>query len=797
MIVLMRRSMERIFLLAICILFTAAAGRAQPSLSLGKRIEGLPKNYMNPTPSTNPNVSEGKNRKLPWIVFSDRSENLTYTTPGGSLIMKEIGFMQPFFVSDERNGYLKLVKYEPGIASGSKLKSKKSAESFGWIPRSKMLLWQKSFTDEETGYPLKAITIIKSKNPVLNPGLYYDGTDSAKVYHSPSLENLKTKICLHEIIYVYKWSEDKKSVLVGSSSQVVTDEAGRNIYGWVPADAVSNWGHRLYINPVRQETYDQDDSIEAVVNRSLKTTLFSLDPVLPLNQPVLRGLPVLSYNQDGEDFVPTQVGIPADLFNRSQNSVISIKGSRISFEDYLKIRHNASKVNIIYVVDGGSSARSYFSGLASTVQSFENLFDKYSDNKQFRYGAVVYRSPSGCPGGVRSLVRQELGPDHRDVVRFLSDQFEITSKCTEGAVAQPMFEGVNSALRMLRGHEYETSLLILLGSTGETSDGEIYTTSQAMREADARLLAIQVYNGYDRLYNNFVIQARNLVTTSARALAEVQKERMAGGAGISRRQSFDIESDSISYYLDYPENSLIQGGVVFTGRDEVIPNQRIRTAVERMIKETNAGAADQIRNLDRAFRLAGREGSNINPEVRKALDPPLPDDFGEDLPHNAFKFYSTGRFQTDPVKKHPDLLEYSLVLNEMEFRQFNDLLSRLAGENLQADDSNFRSRLYKSYVSLAREDVLNPLPGSTIKKLTLSQYLTHVTGLPVYLDPLENYQVADLRSEKKMPQEDFEAFFQHVTRVNQTIKRQAQNQQRFRSNGRTYYCITSTNWKMQ
>src|SRR5687768_17258911 len=166
-----------ILLIVICCLQSKAQFYA------GKRIARMPGNFRLPTPATKD--PSGKAAPTAWIVFSDREANYTTTTPGGSLVFKKLGFMQPFFVSDEKEGYLRLVKYDPSVLKGTKLKDKRKAVSFGWIPRHKVLMWQKALTDERTGFPIKAVTIISGGDPIARPKFYF-AHDSVTSVLSPS-----------------------------------------------------------------------------------------------------------------------------------------------------------------------------------------------------------------------------------------------------------------------------------------------------------------------------------------------------------------------------------------------------------------------------------------------------------------------------------------------------------------------------------------------------------------------------------------------------------------------------------
>ncbi len=766
---------------------------AQSPVSFSKKVKYMPKAFERPSENLDINENSSKSN-LPWIVFSDRDENYTYTVPGGSLIMKKLSFMEAFYVSKEDNGFVKLIKYVPGMVRGRKINNKKSAQSYGWISKSKVLLWQRSYSNQQTGYPQKAISIINKKNPLTEARFYYDETDSVYVYASPELKNKISKIRLHEINYIYKKSEDGKKYLVGSEDQLVADAALGSIYGWVSADAIHNWGERLYISAINTENYQQDDSIANIINTSLQSAppqLFKFDPLLPTDEPVLRSLPVLEKKQNEA----AKVAIATDVYDRSQNTLTTIKGSQLRFTDYVKLRQNIHRINIVFVVDGGSSMAGYFSGLTNTIQGFENIFNNYSKNHQLNYGAVVYRNTAGCSS--TGLIRTEITPDYRKLMAFLTEQSRVTANCNSRITNQPVFSGVNTAVNMLKNNPNETNLIVLVGSTGEAGNVNyaVNQLSNQIANANARLLSIQLYSDFDQSFNNFVIQSRKLVSEAANRTAERKKQFMVKGEGLTSMQPFNISrSDSISYYLDFPANSLIQGGVVFPTKGSVKSNQAINTAIRRFIKETDLDIRTQIHDLDSAFRLTGIQRKNLSPIVENMLIQPVGEDVADNMPHNTFKFYTTANIAADLVEKNNDLLQYSIILNTMEYKQFSDIISMMKGENLQPDKASFRRKLVKNYLSVCKNQLGLSLSKGEIKQMTLTAYIKTVTGLPVNNAMLTS-KVVDLKRTSKMPQAKFEAYLNYLINTTQAIKRATQIKQQFISNGKTYYYITSKNFE--
>ncbi|WP_354355944.1 type VI secretion system protein TssR domain-containing protein [Pedobacter sp. UYP30] len=790
-------------IIALIALVIPMAVAAQSPFSLKKKVAKLPRTFENPTDKTNV-YDNGRSSSLPWIVFSDRDENYTYTSPGGSLVMKKIHFMEPFYVSKEKDGYLKLVKYQAGMVLGRKLKNKKAAESYGWVSRSKVLLWQSAFVNPQSRYPSKAVTVISGKGPLTMPKFYYDNTDSVYVYNSPKLDKQKAKVALNGLVYVYKKSADGRTVLIGSQSQLLADSASRSVYGWIPADAVHSWGDRLYISSLLK-SYSADDSAAVTINKNLKISVqsatnssgFAFDPLIDRDKPLLLSIPVISAKDANYKSGDLSLGIAKDVYDKSNNRILNIKGGYISYKEYLSLRRNSHKINLVYVVDGGNAMRTYFAGLTSSIQSFENIFTPYRRKNIIQYGSVVYRNNSGCAVG--GIVKQPFSGDYRDLTRFLDKQSKISSACYGGVTSQPVFEGIQAALSMFKNHPGETNLIVLVGSTGNEDVASSYLANLAsdVASVNARILAVQVFSDYNPLYNNFVIQSRKLVSQSAALLAENKKSIMVSGEGLSDVQQYNTSlTDSVSFYLDYPKNSLIQGGVIFPPKGVVKTNKTIEESLSRFMKETDFDINSQISLLDSAFRLTGREHSLVYPVVLAQLTPSVSDSIGSSMPHNAFKYYLPAEMSASAVTEHPNQLQYLIILNEEEYKQMTDILSLMVGDNLQKDAGSYRRKLVKNYFSIIKDKLNMDLSRGTIKHMTLAAYIQKVTGIPVFSNPmLEKYTVVNLRSSSRMPLPEFETYIKFLESKINTINKDTLVKQYFYSNGKKYYYVTQSNWR--
>ncbi len=347
---------------------------------------------------------------------------------------------------------------------------------------------------------------------------------------------------------------------------------------------------------------------------------------------------------------------------------------------------------------------------------------------------------------------------------------------------------------MFKTHNNETNLVILVGSVGDSTE-HFQALSERFGRENARLLTIQMYSDYNEWYNNFVLNAKKLVSESAMYAADRKKGFLINGEGLDDRLAYNISQlDSVSFFLDYPNNSLIQGGVIFPTKGEVNTNKSITEATRRFLRETDMDIRNQISSLDSAFRLRGIEHANLSPIVAAQLPAPVGDEIADRMPHNAFKYFLTSNVPANVVAARPDLLQYTLVLNGMEYKQVNDIIAFMAGQHLQPDQSSFRKKLEATYVNIPRHLLEMDLSKNAIRSMTLAAYFRTVTGLPLQYKLLDRFTVADLKKESRMPKAEFEKYIQFLIRSADNIKINTQVGQQFISNGKTYYYINSSNF---
>lgn len=734
----------------------------QGLFALKKRVKGMPKSFERPS-ATASNFS-GNSSGHPWIVFSDRVGNFTTAKVGSVTPLKELEWMEPLFVLKERAGYLKVAKYEPDIIKGKPLRSSKKLVACGWIAKSNVLLSQRAFVNAENGFSEKAITLVNGTLPALTPLHYFDLNDSVYVFNSPGLTQPIGKVRLHELAYRFKIAADKKSVLIGNKQQLLPGSAKKVVYGWISTQALQSWGDRVYL----------------IGHRSPIPTA---DPLLRPQDVPLKGFPVINVKEDS-----LTVRAARDVYRKENNSVIAIDGSSLHYPAYLGLREHLPKLNVIWVLDAGSAMKRYFAGLTNIIQSLEVDFKQYSERHLLHYGAVVYRDDQNCAfTGLSSM--DTLTPDYRSLMRFLKVEAEKTASCNNGVKSVPLYDGVRRALDLCKDQKDESNLIVVVGSVGDSAN-HIRQLPAQIGAHNARILTVQMYSDYNEWYNNFVLNAKELVSESAVFVAGEKKKYLIDGEGLNDKQMYNTSQlDSISYYLDYPVNSLVQGGVVFPTKGDVISKKQIRVAIRRLLKETDEDISKQLRSLDSAFRLSGIAHEKVSTHFFKQFGGEEDVLVGDQMPHNGFKFSET--FQL-PKPAGGDLAEdaqYLLILNQLEYDETLDILQKLSRPEIEANKPSSRRILYRNY----RQMLLALQPGRSkrmMKMLPLSEYLRQITGLPLLGDAWKHYRVRDIR--KSMPIAAFKSYQQYLKVLFDSFQGQG-TRQRFLSNGQAYYFITEDN----
>lgn len=171
-----------------------------------------------------------------WVVYSDREQNPTYTSPDKSIRCGELKFGEKVCIA-EIKGDMALI-YSDEKARYPEIPQ--NIKSKGWIPMENLLLWNKCPTDQR-GVLRKGIIAINLNK--MSKGEKFQ----QKKYNSP--DNLSQSSPLNtdmNFYYVMKETEDGEYALLCTGAQV---NSAQTFYGWVNKNAYTEWNQRSCLEP--------------------------------------------------------------------------------------------------------------------------------------------------------------------------------------------------------------------------------------------------------------------------------------------------------------------------------------------------------------------------------------------------------------------------------------------------------------------------------------------------------------------------------------------------------------------
>lgn len=628
--VIMHSVMKKIGILTILALFSILAPAQE-----GMKIKFIPPQYIKPHEGEK--VSEAQaSSELPWVVYSDRSGNKTYSSSTGLSTLKTLEFLQYFYVVEEKDDWIRIFKEAEGTEGSFTLS--KNAVDYGWVKKENMLLWRRClYTNKDVSKKAMLLNTMQSVQTSIKKG----EAQVVKFYKDPRLVDPTDKqSSIFSIFYIYKLFPDvpgqaPTAALLGMKEYtggggIVTDE----IWGWVDFKRITPWDHRVSILPNIDPTAFAERkkaNIKATVLIDVQNATNFQD-----NKPVPEPLIYWKENQYRPTFLGTYMRFPVlwDAKKIEENKGImkvgvmgEVQGAETTVNSYAyaevqsKIntsRKQSKNINLVFVVDGTSSMTPYFPKIAEAiVQVMKQLdppADKVIGKNSYRFGAVVYRDKEEGEGRVTQVFA--LTSNVNEIANNLQgvQAGDLKDKDAEEA----MFFGIKTAVRALSVPEDQTNYLILIGDAGShTRQDDTQVPMQEIVDLLAKysfnFLAFQVHNpGGNNAFSEFVRQNRDIVDqVSQKAYQKVKNVAAAAGGKVPNPPKQRMDAASHKYVMD---NAASFGSVYFA-----IPGQRV--APETLKKEiifAVSAAADSTNVVLEAVNKAAYEGKSIQVAIDDA-----------------------------------------------------------------------------------------------------------------------------------------------------------------------------------
>ena len=537
-----------------------------------------------------------------WIVFSDRDNNDTYQNPGGKIVLKQMAFMDAFFVIREKGEFVQLVKYDSKLIEENPrariIRNRKQADYYGWVRKSNLLLTKQSSLDMATGFKNKAVSMIVDSLAISQLPLIFD-SDSILTYKDDVMTIPNCKIPVHEILYILKTSIDGRKYLVSKKTQLNPIEAATEALGWISTSIAKEIGQRLYVDSKSIPQDDEPVFLDRKCHDTLAIDAFESREInlYTKNDPPFRFAPVRSYQADARH-VRFNTALPAPLIDKSRAHVLNLNGNKIMYPDFLNLEKNLRKLNIIFVFEFRERVLLEFQNLISIVQNLQSSINTEDDPYQYKFGTVLSYREDTRPVS-HQLKAYGLTDSYFELLDFLTAEMDSVPTY-QPITDRQAWLGVRRAVTMMEEYPDETHLMIVIGESGFESEKSDSLLVQRIANVNGRIIGYQIFNetlsNYD---NNFVLQIENMIDNYARFDMPLRRERLVFTNQYKPEVHYR-ESVRNVYALDQ-QKAMTQGWILFPAKSAEMQHDILSLSIDTIFAEIKKDNDDVIDCLYSAF----------------------------------------------------------------------------------------------------------------------------------------------------------------------------------------------------
>lgn len=730
-------------------------------------------------------------KSAPWLVISDRSRNTAYLDKSDEKSYKEVKFLEPLMVLKHKDGMVKVAEYNPDALM--KKVSSKSIKTYGWIPESDLLLWTNSLKSEKTGFPVR-VAVLPSNSEVIRSSERYYKNDSIMVFNSPSLiEQANVKIPNGQIVYVYKQAENNKRFLVGKKPTVDIDSISTSLYGWVSSNVISAWGERSAVKMknttgVKETALGIHEGAPGGNNVDSKAAvlLTDVDKRTPLENiyPISLGL-------NETQALDSKTKYFTNVLDYSKNFVFNVLGEPIYFDRYKEIIEKNKKINIVFALDISAANAPYAPIVKSLLQDLQLRFEKPSYFNTAKFGVVLFKNNS-CGDNVAV---SSLSTDYSKITSFI-EQKSNEMNCPSNSGNQPVNEGLIAAGNLLSNFPDETNIVITVG-TSANQGGNMYGVINSLTQAQARLIMFQTSARSADTYNDFVLLSENVVTNTAKNVAELKKQKIINQSDVLTKNNFNlIEGDEGVFSLGYPKQSMSQGFVIFPKKGDIATPGYLKKSVDSLIAQVTFDNETLDKSLNDHFHSTVGAGKTDVDVKYKYLYPgltnPVPAGIAAQLINYGNPFLAKGYISKE-LKEFKPGLEKGILISEAEYDNLKAFYTEvyLKTESERADFK--QSRAVNEYIKLLKK--YNPTVKFLDKGDLYEQPMSYAVGLSTGFDNSEEelmskYKLKGWKKSSIVTNETARHYFHHYKDLAERMLTHRNNPAvKIQQNGQTFYWL--------
>ncbi|MBL1223113.1 VWA domain-containing protein [Chryseobacterium sp. L7] len=730
-------------------------------------------------------------KSVPWIVISDRSRNTAYLDKNDEKSYKEVKFLEPLMVLKNRDGMVKVAEYVPDALM--KKVSPKSIKTYGWIPESDLLLWNNSLKSEQTGYPVR-VAVVPNNSEVIRSSERYYKNDSIMVFNSPSLiEAANVKIPNGQMVYVYKQAENNKRFLVGKKPSIDIDSISTNLYGWVSANVISAWGERSAIK-LKNDTGITDTELgihegyPGGMDDGSRTAILLTD--VNKRTPLENIYPVnLALNEAPTPDSKTKYF--TNILDYSKNYIFNVLGEPIYFNRYREITERDKNINIVFALDVSAPNAPYAPIVKSLLQDLQLRFEKPSYFNGVKYGVVLYKNnPCG-----ENVLASNLSTDYNKITAFI-DQRTNEMNCASNSGYQPVGEALTAAGNLLANVPDETNIVVTVGTSANQS-GNMYSVISSLTQAQARVIMFQTSARSSDTYNDFVLMAENVVTNTAKNIAELKKQKIINQNDVLTKNNFSlVEGDAGFFSLDYPKQSMSQGFVIFPKKGDVTTPGYLKKSVDSLIAQVTLDNETIDKSLNEYFHSSVGAGKTDVDLKYKYLYPgltnPVSAGIAAQLINYGNPFLVKGHIPKELKDVKPSI-EKGILISESEYDNLKNFYTEVHLRTEPEKPGFNQSRAIKEYIRLLKKynPTLKFLDKSELYEKPMSYAVALSTGFDNSEEELmSKFKLKGWKKPKIVLKETVRKYFKDYKDLAERMLTHRNNPAvKIQQNGQTFYWL--------
>ena len=699
-----------------------------------------------------------------WVVYSDRENNITYNKPDKSSgRFSSLNFNEELRIAKLQNGFALVYKEEKTSSIYPKINSGKTR---GWVPMSNLLLWNSCPTND--------LGIYRKALPVINVDEYIKHKDSniGKIFKNPIAKSGQARLMTGMDFY-FVMKEDSESGLVllsrlcnlvGNTSQV--------LYGWVSKASFVPWNQRSCLEPNwNREVAEKfaalpSDKKNVPVYRN--SNLTDQACTMPLGRTNDLGKRATMYRM-----YPDEMRYPILDNDEKKDEIYKVTAfarpdgrghvARIRKDkDDTKIKMVEDKmkeqrvINLIFVVDGTSSMKSFYDPVQKIIQEAKNYFGKQEGNV-VKCGAVIYRDYPD-----KNFCTEYLpmtSPTDPTLTSFLQSGGKYGIKSVAIPETEAMYKGLELALDANKMHysPKNSNMMFVIGDCGNAPDDKNCLTEEELVkkcvENRMQISAFQVFNGTSQAYKLFRRQLNKLIseslngqyrTNQVKGLVTKWRDLEDGyefSTNLPDEQKFYIgntrnapngEKMNVAKLYDIVKDSYIQFNTAIEARvASLLHSDEWAMYDDETVTERTAAATVNLNFLKDAF---GEEG------LKKLK---------EENMLTAFKGFTR---QTDP-ELGESYWQPVIYISEDEFK---DLMTNLQGVMAAVSSGSDDRRPYVTAMKTLVRTMIPDITEAQMQQKGNKEIMAMVAGLNVSSDALRGRTLEEIQDNKIVSQEEFQ-----------------------------------------